>query len=751
MASSQPRRCRLQHWAVVLALMAAPVSIALGQSQPAAGARPRIGLVLSGGGARGVAHVGVLKVLEQAHVPIDAIAGTSMGAVVGGLYASGMSAAEIEAMMTTVDWQNAFRDRPPRQALVFRRKREDQNFLVRFPLGISSGEFKLPKGLIQGQKLSQMLRRLTLPVAAVSEFDRLPTPFRAVATDLETGTMRVLDRGDLTDAMRASVAAPGLFNPVELSGRLLVDGGLSVNLPVDVARSMGVDILIVVDVGFPLLERSELNSVARISNQMLAILIQRESARQRASLGPHDLLITPALGSASSFDFANLRRSIDIGAAGAQAVSSQLTALALEPGSYQAWQQARSDARAGRPRIDFVRIDADSDRYRRALQAVFKDLASKPLSAAELDTRLASYYGRGDLESLDYNWVDETDAAGAARQGILLRARRNAYGPNYVRFGLNLQDDFEGNSSFNAAARFVMTELSPRGAEFALDLQVGERPIIAGELYWPLDDRQRWFLAPQVRFTVRNVPVLANQQLVGGYRVRSLDGGLDFGRELGSWGEFRVGAHLDGGRSRVRVGDPNLPESRFNVERLFARFSYDALDDFNFPRHGEYFTAEWRTERSRRADRSRDNQLVVNGLIARSAGRNTSVLWLSGGSSINSSGNDPRNLFSLGGFLNLSGLRPDSVTGRHYAIARALYYRKIGKGGEGFLNVPTYLGVSLEAGNVWDQRSDISFGSARHNGSVFLGMDTFLGPVYLGAGINDDGRDAFYLFLGRTF
>ena len=751
MASSNPRRCSLQHWALAMALIAAPVSIALGQSQPTAGARPRIGLVLSGGGARGAAHVGVLKVLEQAHVPIDAIAGTSMGAVVGGLFASGMSAAEIEAMMTTVDWQDAFRDRPPRQALVFRRKREDQNFLVRFPLGISSGEFKLPKGLIQGQKLSQTLRRLTLPVSAVAEFDRLPTPFRAVATDLETGTMRVLDRGDLADAMRASVAAPGLFNPVTLDGRLLVDGGLSANLPVDVARTMGVDFLIVVDVGFPLLDRSELNSVARISNQMLAILIQRDSARQRASLGPHDLLIAPALGSASSFDFANLRRSIEIGAAGAQAASAQLATLALEPSAYRAWQQARSDTRAGHPRIDFVRVDADSERYRRALQGVFSDLASKPLLPSELDARITAYYGRGDLESLDYNWVDETDAAGAARQGILLRARRNAYGPNYVRFGLNLQDDFNGNSSFNAAARFVMTELTARGAEFAGDLQVGESPVVAGEFYWPLDDRQRWFLAPQARFTIRNVPVLANQRLLGEYRVRSFDAGVDFGRELGNWGEFRVGAHLDAGRSRVRIGDPALPASRFDVERLFARFSYDALDDVNFPRHGQSFTAQWSGERSRRADRSRDNQLVVDGLIARSAGRNTSVLWLSAGSNISSSGSDPRNLFSLGGFLNLSGLRPESITGRHYAIARALYYRKIGKGGEGFLNVPSYLGVSLEAGNVWDRRSDISFDSARRNGSVFLGLDTLLGPVYIGAGINDDGTDAFYLFLGRTF
>lgn len=751
MASSNSRRRRLQHWAVALCFLIAPASVALGQSQLPSGARPRIGLVLSGGGARGAAHVGVLKVLEQAHVPIDAIAGTSMGAVVGGLYASGMSAAEIEAMMTTVDWQDAFRDRPPRQALVFRRKREDQNFLVRFPLGISSGEFKLPKGLIRGQKLSQTLRRLTLPVAAIAEFDRLPTPFRAVATDLETGTMHVLERGDLADAMRSSVAAPGLFNPVTLEGRLLVDGGLSANLPVDVARSMGVDILIVVDVGFPLLERAELNSVARISNQMLAILIQRESARQRASLGPHDLLITPALGSASSFDFSNLRHAIDIGVASAQAASSRLTALALDPGSYQAWQQARGDARASRPRIDFVQVDADSERYRRALQGVFSDLASKPLLPAELDARITTYYGRGDLESLDYNWVDEIDAAGAARQGIQLRARRNAYGPNYVRFGLNLQDDFEGNSSFNAAARFVMTELTARGAEFATDLQVGESPVIAAELYWPLDDRQRWFLAPQARFTIRNVPVLANQRLLGEYRVRSFDAGVDVGRELGNWGEFRVGAHLDAGRSRVRIGDPTLPASRFDVERLFARFSYDALDDVNFPRRGQSFTAQWSSEHSRRADGSRDNQLVVDGLIARSAGRNTSVLWLSAGSNINSASNDPRNLFSLGGFLNLSGLRPDSIAGRHYAIARALYYRKIGKGGEGFLNVPTYVGVSFEAGNVWDRRSDISFGSARRNGSVFLGLDTLLGPVYIGAGINDDGTDAFYLFLGRTF
>src|SRR5215469_13686391 len=259
--------------------------------------RPRIGLVLSGGGARGAAHVGVLKVLEQLHISIDAVAGTSMGAVVGGLYASGLNPREIEAIMSSLNWQDAFRDRPPREDLTFRRKEEDQNFLVKFPLGLRGRHIQLPKGLIQGQGLNQMLRRLTLPVARITRFDDLPTPFRAVATDLETGEAVILDSGDLTTAMHASVSAPGVFAPVERDGRLLVDGGIAENIPIDVARKMGVDIVIVVDVGFPLLPRDQLTSVPVISNQMLAILIQKNSRQQLATLSKNDVIIEPQLGS----------------------------------------------------------------------------------------------------------------------------------------------------------------------------------------------------------------------------------------------------------------------------------------------------------------------------------------------------------------------------------------------------------------------------------------------------------------------
>src|ERR1700691_2346215 len=283
-----------------------------------AAARPRICLVLSGGGARGMAHIGVLKILEQLKVPIDCIAGTSVGAVVGGLYASGMTAGEIDASMRSVDWQEAFRDAPPRRDLAFRRKQDDRNFLVRLPLGLKHGQILLPKGFIQGQKLQETLRQLTLPFSNSTDFDLLPTPFRAVATDLQTGNAVVMDKGDLAIAMRASISAPGVFAPVELNGQLLVDGGLADNLPIDVARDMKADILIISDVSFPLLPRAALDSALSISNQMLAILVRKDSDRQPATLGPQDVLIEPDLGSATATDFTVPTNVIDGGAAAAR-------------------------------------------------------------------------------------------------------------------------------------------------------------------------------------------------------------------------------------------------------------------------------------------------------------------------------------------------------------------------------------------------------------------------------------------------
>lgn len=718
-----------------------------GPSGSPGGQRPRIGLVLSGGGARGAAHIGVLKVLEELGVPIDAIAGTSMGAVVGGLYASGLSAAEIESLMTSVNWQAAFRDRPPREELTFRRKLEDQDFLVKFPLGLRGRRFRLPKGLIQGQAVNQMLRRATLPVAHITDFDDLPTPFRAVATDLVTGEAVVIGEGDLTTAMRASLSAPGVFAPVESDGRMLVDGGIADNLPVDVARSMGVDVLIVVDVGFPLQSREKLTTVPVISNQMLAILIRRNSELQRATLTENDIVIDPPLGDASSFDFSIVEYAIEAGEKAARAVQERLAALAPERAGEQRYARGRENGITQPPLIEFVRVEPGSERYADELHDIFDDMVGRPLDPDALAARITGFYGHGNLEVLDYRVVEDE----AGRPGLAFTARRNSWGPNYVRFGLNLQDDLEGNSSYNAAARFVLSEITDPGGEWVWDLQVGETSLIATELYLPLSHTNRFFFLPHAKFETRNVPVLNGQERLAEYRVRSFEYGLDFGREFGNWGEIRAGLRREEGRSRVRIGDPTLPTESFDARAYFLRLSYDRLDDINFPRNGNLASLEWRAESTGLGSDQSADRLLFDWLTAHSFGRNTAVLWTSAGTTIDGETADVRTLFPLGGFLNLSGLKPDSITGPHFGIARLMFYRQIGRGGPGFLNVPAYLGLSYEVGNVWEDRSDISFGSARKNGSLFLGLDTLLGPVYLAVGAEEGGREAFYLFLGRTF
>ncbi len=388
----------------------APAAAAAPVRPDAARVRPRICLVLSGGGARGIAHIGVLKVLEELKIPIDCIAGTSMGAVVGGLYASGMTAAQIDATMRTVDWQEAFRDAPPRRDLAFRRKQDDRNFLVRLPLGLKHGKILLPKGFIQGQKLQETLRQLTLPFSNSTDFDLLPTPFRAVATDLVTGKAVVLDKGDLSIAMRASISAPGLFAPVETQGLLLVDGGLAENLPIEVARQMHADILIVSDVSFPLQPRAALDSALSISNQMLAILVRKDTDRQRASLGASDVLIEPNLGTTSSTDFTAAIPTIGAGENAARSMLEKLEALRVGDGAYNDYLVRRAAREPGLPAIKFVRVDEKSKRYEKTIMAEMQPLVGKPLDVDAVGARITELYGLGNFETLDYALVKEGKA-----------------------------------------------------------------------------------------------------------------------------------------------------------------------------------------------------------------------------------------------------------------------------------------------------------------------------------------------------
>lgn len=293
---------------VFLALILLPLATLADQ------AHPRIGLVLSGGAARGLAHIGVLRALEEQGVHIDAIAGTSMGAVIGGLYASGYSVDELEKLALAIDWRQALSDAPLRDDVPFRRKQDDRDFLVKQKLSFrDDGSLGLPLGVIQGQNLALLLESLLVHTSDTRDFDRLAIPFRAVATDISTGEKVVFRKGHLPQAIRASMSIPAVFAPVEVDGQLLVDGGMVDNIPVDVAREMGVDLVITVDIGTPLRGRKELLTVVDVLNQSVTLMTRRNSEAQLATLGPDDILVQPPLAGFSATDFGRARQMIDAG------------------------------------------------------------------------------------------------------------------------------------------------------------------------------------------------------------------------------------------------------------------------------------------------------------------------------------------------------------------------------------------------------------------------------------------------------
>jgi len=548
--------------------------------------------------------------------------------------------------------------------------------------------------------------------------------------------------------LRASMSAPAVFAPVEIDGRLLVDGGIADNVPIEQARAMGADILIVSDVSFPLQTRDELSSPLEISNQMVAILIRRETLRQRALLTSRDIIIEARLAETSSLDFSKVASSIAGGEHAARAAAPQLDALALSPSRY-AESVAQRQAREAPPgQIDFVRVDERSRRYAKTIEGTLKEFVGKPLDVSALEQKITELYGLDLFETLDYSVVREGE-----RSGLEVRARRKSWGPNYIRFALELQDDFEGNNSFNAGARFIVTEVNALNAEWVTDLQVGENPRVRTEFWQPLDYSSRYFIAPQILFEIRNVALLQGQTRIAEYRVRSGEVGLDLGRELGNWGELRLGVRRGEGKASVRVGDPTLPEQYFDTGEFFARFAYDELDNVNFPRRGQLFNLQWDAAREELGDDQSADILSMDYLVADTFGRHTVVFWASAGSTVSSESQAPaiEDFFTLGGFLNLSGIAAESIAGPHFGIARLIYYRQIGREGPGFLNVPTYAGVSLEIGNVWQERADAGVSSALKDASLFLGLDTLVGPLYLAVGVDDGGDTAFYLFMGRPF
>jgi NTE family protein len=704
--------------------------------------RPRVGLVLGGGGARGAAHIGVLRELERMHIPIDAIAGTSMGAIVGGLYASGMSPAELEELVAGMDWAGALSDEPARSDLSLRRKQDDQHYPINPDLGLQHGELQLPLGLVQGQNLDLILRELTVNVSHIHDFERLPIPFRAVASDIVTGEPHVMDRGDLARAIRASMSVPGILAPARVDGRLLVDGGLVGNLPVEIMRDMDVDVIIAVDVEFPLYAIEDLESAIAISEQMLTILVRKETLRQVALLDERDVLIRPQLGNLGSASFGEISQAIEPGAAAARAEESRLQALAVDESDYVAWVGKHRLQRRFAGDLAFVRVEHDSGLSTEVIESRVGVAVGDPIDAQQLSDETRRLHGLNVFEKVNYRLVEEN-----GRTGVVFNARAKSWGPNYLRFGVSLEDDFEGTTTFDLRARLIRPTVNRYGGEWRADLRLGTEPQVLGELYQPLRINQRVFVAPYIDFDQSNVNTFTDGDVAARVRVTEFTGGLDFGAELGNFGELRFGAFRGTGTTHVIVGDPSLPSPDFESGGLRARMRFDTLDTPWFPTRGLRADVEWQQLHPELGADERYDTIDIGFETFASRGKSTFGFGIDYATTLSFDG-ALQDLFRLGGFQRLSGFERGAISGPHAAVAKFLFYRRIGTSAGGLFEVPMYLGASLEAGNVWQTRSDMSIGSALIHGSLYLGMDTYIGPVIVGAGLGQNGYSNFYLFIG---
>ena len=703
----------------------------------------RTGLVLSGGGARGLAHIGVLKQLEEMNIPIDAIAGTSMGAVIGGLYAAGYSADELEQIALDLDWQATLSDTPLREDIPYRRKQDDRDFLVKQRLTFKDGALSFPLGLLQGQNMGVVLESLLVHTNEIDDFDRLPIPFRAVATDIATGEAVVFDRGHLPLAIRASLALPGFFAPVEVDGRLLVDGVLSKNVPIDVARAMGVDRVIVVDIGTPLKSASELNSVLDIMDQTTTLLTRTNTERQLATLTDADLLLQPALGDMGFSSFAETQQAID---AGAQSLSEAQGVLAFvaPPGS-----DAGGNLASSRPQrqaiIHAVEVDNSGKVADEVVLSMIRQEVGEPLNLARLQTDMGTIYGTDYFSRVTYEVVHDQ-----GHNTLLVHTAGRRTGTDYLRLGLNLVDDFEGDSQYNLGASFRVNGLNPLGAEWLTRLQVGSDQELYTEFYQPLDYGSRYFVAPFIDADSRNLEVIDDNDPIVAYRQKRYGAGINIGRQIANNGEVRFGLSRYRGNSRVRIGDPDLPDVDFDEAFYSIEVDRDTLDNVNFPRSGDEAKFSWRQSEPALGADERYQQIEFKANKAFGFGPNS---WQVGGfiGRTDSDVNVAQSSFVLGGPGWFSGFRQDALAGQNYQLGRLVYYRRLTPSYFNAFSLPLYLGASLEYGRVYN-RDDTDFDTGYFTGgSLLLGMDTLVGPLFFGLGANEEGHEALYMKLGQTF
>lgn len=723
--------------------------------------RPRIALVLSGGGAKGAAHIGILKVLEEKRIPVDIIVGTSMGSYVAGMYAMGLSAEEVERTTLAIDWNKGYQDKVGRDELSLRKKQQSEKYQLRTDIGVNGDAVQFPDGFFQGQSMASLLRHATSNLPAQKSFDDLPIPYRAVATDMETVTPFVLEGGSLAKAMQASMSIPGALKPVEWEGHILADGGTVNNMPVDVAKGMGADVVIAVDIGARLRTRESLKSGLAMIDQLTTYMTQVGTDKQRALLGPQDILLTPEFGNMGIADFSLMPEGIKQGEAVANRAAAQLDALSLSPKEYAVYRNqklSRRAERSGQPAyyIDKVEILNKSRLSDETVRAMLKVKPDKIQTNESLEAGIRRLYALESFDRITYE-VEERDGENV----LVVDASEKNWGPGYLNFQFGFSDDFESSSNYNVGMSYTLTNLNEWGAEWLTEASLGTAKHLKTDFYSPLEPSQTFYSEASLAYDKTQRRIFIPEDPNGANDVSYIDSEYSFtsadlavGWNRQPWSRLSLG--LEGKVGSIDIRNVKGADTDASSWGPYVRFEHDTLDSRYFPYQGVYWNIKggYSTVRLDDVDEINDRYEGINYHLAMikpwSWDRHSLNLLLEGGGST-SQEEYPLFVQDLGGLFRMSGFQRYQLSGRYSLFGGLRYIYRVVDNDFGALRAPLYLGGSLEQGGVWDKGEDISIESSFTGGSVYVGIESFLGPIFLGYGMAEGGNNMFYLQLGTTF
>jgi NTE family protein len=708
--------------------------------------RPRIALVLSGGGARGFAHIGVLQWMEEHRIPIDYIAGTSMGGLIGGMYAIDMTPQELRELTTSIDWIDLLRPVPGYDTLSFRRKEDRRAFPNSLEIGLKGG-LKFPPGLNSGHSIGLLLNRLTLPYSTVNDFDDLPIPFRCLATDMVEARQIVLEDGSLATALQATMAIPGVFTPIEIDGSVLLsDGGLLNNVPTDVAEQMGADVIIAVDIGTPLGKRESLNSLGGIIGQTIGV-ITIENIRRNLDQELHPrlkVIVAPDLKDFTTFDFPKSQEITDLGYAGAEAKASELMAYAL---SEEEWQKHLEDRRSRKrtqvPVPQFVEVSAENSQA--YLNKQLSDLAGKEISPSVMEERLNEIWGRGRYAGLNYDLKERE-----GQTGVLIRVREKGYAPPFLNLGLEINNTQTDIFDFNLRARVTLMDRFWSGSEWRFDGSLGSQILLGAEYYKLFGEK--FFIAPRGVYSRTKTGVFLEKDQIAEYQVNRSLLAADIGYNFNPDSELRFGYEIGNVDASVRIGDPVLPSIDGKYDLLRTQWLHDSTDNAVVPTHGLRLSAflEYYFDTPAALSPPSDEEFPQAGVRSavfipfRSKG---TLFFLGEGDTTFGSEASAVEKFTLGGLFRMGALSRDEFRGNHLYYGSIGYLHKIA-------NLPPLIGEKISAG-VWyefgatfDESDSID---TLHGITTGIIAETFLGPFFLGGSLGEGGRTNFYFAIGRFF